>query len=67
MMYRTCADNFIYAEYNKKLKTMVKHLKKAHASAITFIEYDAWKYLDKLLDDPTECGITDVLTFCPDW
>ncbi|KAL9541172.1 hypothetical protein PS6_010424 [Mucor atramentarius] len=54
-------------EYNKKLKTMVKHLKKAHASAITFIEYDAWKYLDKLLDDPTECGITDVLTFCPDW
>ncbi len=62
-----CADNFIYAEYNKKLETMVKHLKSAHASAITFIEYDAWQYFDKLLDDPKEHGITDVLTFCPDW
>ncbi|KAL0145690.1 carbohydrate esterase family 16 protein [Mucor lusitanicus] len=54
-------------EYNKKLEAMVKHLKSAHASAITFIEYDAWQYFDKLLDDPKEHGITDVLTFCPDW
>lgn len=61
------ADNLIYAEYNKKLKTMVKHLKKAHASAATFIEYDAWRYFDNLLDDPKEHDITDVLTFCPDW
>ncbi|KAI8637125.1 hypothetical protein BD408DRAFT_437259 [Parasitella parasitica] len=58
------------ADYNKKLKNTMKHLKQFYASAataITFIEYDAWRFFDHLLDNSGSYGMTDTLTFCPDW
>lgn len=60
----------MHAEYNKKMQNMVKNLKRFYASAATaivFIEYDAWRYFDNLLDNPNDFGMTDTHSFCPDW
>ncbi|CAO3625665.1 unnamed protein product [Mucor hiemalis] len=52
--------------YNRKLKNMIERLKYAYSSA-TFIEYDAWSYFNKVMDNYKDYDLTDIEFFCPDW
>ncbi|KAI9480605.1 MAG: hypothetical protein EXX96DRAFT_563475 [Benjaminiella poitrasii] len=53
-------------DYNKKLTEMIHALRKMHSSAV-IMEYDAWSFFNKLLNNASQFGITDIDTYCPDW